>query len=155
MFSYILLFLKLLETSSTSVSEDREIQKRKLTNSSLAADDGAPNKIFVSEDQSICDAQSDFGGTSIVTSASERSNDGARDNDSFKNTATSNWSSSGTLTTAGMTITPCTKSSSADCQDNIECSGSSVTISKNVAHQKHPSDHISTKEGKKNFPIRN
>ena len=130
------------------MNEDRENQKRKLGNSVLAADDGTPNKVFVSETQSSSEAQSNFGVTSIVTSPSEISNDGAKENDSFKNTAKRNWSSSGSLSSSGMTITPCTKSSPVDCQDSIECSGTSVTISKNIAHQKHTSDHTSPKESK-------
>ena len=115
----------------------------------MADDDGTPNKVFVSETQSISEAQSNSGGTSIVTSASEISNDGAKENDSFTNSASRNWSNSGSLTSSGMTITPCTKSSPADCQDNVESSGSSVTISKNIVHQKFTSDHTTpTKEGK-------
>ena len=92
----------------------------------MAADDGTPSKVFVTEE-----AQSKFGGAS----ATEESNDGAKENDSFNDRASE------------ATVDPCTASSASDCQDNTETPESSVTISKHMLHKGNTSDPNLAKKG--------
>ena len=135
-----------LVDSPIIANEDRDTQKRKLPTNSLAADDGTPNKVFVCEKQSICEAQSNFGGTSTVSSAATKNGD--KQKESFKDSPTNVLSSIGSSSAVGMTITPCAASSASDRQENIESSESAVTISKNMSIKGNTSDCTLTKEGK-------
>merc|ERR1712051_241563 len=80
--------LRKSDAISSIMSGDHEVQKRKAVTSSLAADDGIPNKVFIGEKASVVgNAESNCGGSSMVSSASEGSDNGAKENHSFKESA--------------------------------------------------------------------
>ena len=85
-----------LDASSSIVTGDHEVQKRKAVTSSLAADEGIPNKVFIGEKTSfVGNAESNYGGSSMVSSASEGSDNGAKENHSFKESANTHLSGIG------------------------------------------------------------
>lgn len=138
-----------LDASSSIVSGDHEVQKRKAVTSSLAADEGIPNKVFIGEKTSfVGNAESNYGGSSMVSSASEGSDNGAKENHSFKESAKNHLSGIGSSpSSGGMTITPCTESSASEYNDAINISETAVTISKSIEHKKNSISPTSTKEG--------
>ena len=138
-----------LDASSSIMSGDHEVQKRKAVTSSLAADDGIPNKVFIGEKASfVGNAESNYGGSSMVSSASEGSDNGAKENHSFKESAKNNLSGIGSSpSSGGMTITPCTESSASEYNDAINISETAVTISKSIEHKQNSISPTSTKEG--------